>query len=399
LSWLTRAFTRNTDPPPEERSSLVSISDPAAVTFFGATPTWSGQSVNENTALSLSAVWACVTLISGSIASLPLRTIKTNPDGTTERFHSWVDNPAGWHGMTPHEFVETAVMHLCLHGNVYALKVTGERLGQLLWLQLIHPSLVAVAFKNGRKQFTVRLDNGKQVELTENEILHIPGPSTDGLVGLSPITVARNSLGTALAGEQAAAGLFKNGGLMSAIVTMDEQMPEEEAQAIKDGLDRKMAGAGNAGIIGFLNRSAKIVPWSFSPEDAQFLSSRAFQVDEVARWYRVPPHLLGQTEKQTSFGAGLTEQNRGLARYTLIPYTSRIEQRISRLLPEGVDAEFDYSMLVKPSPEDEIDLLVQQVESGILTRNEARKIRNLPPIEGGDVLPTKTATTPQENAA
>lgn len=100
----------------------------------------------------------------------------------------------------------------------------------------------------------------------------------------------------------------------------------------------------------------------------------------------MPPHLLGQTEKQTSFGAGLTEQNRGLARYTLIPYTSRIEQRLSRLLPEGLKAEFDYSALVKPSPEDEITLLIAQVDGSILTVNEARKIRNLPPIEGGDVV-------------
>jgi HK97 family phage portal protein len=390
LSFLTRLL-RAPDPPhepPETRDW--SITDPGVFALFGGAPSLSGVTVSEHTALGLSAVWRCVSLISGSIASLPLRTIRTNADGTTQRAKSWLDNPAGPLDMTPHEFVETAVLHLCLHGNVFALKIFGGA-GQLLGLQLVHPSAVGVELKDGRKRYRVALDNGQSLDLTDRELVHIPAQSTDGIKGLSPITVARNSLGTSIAGERAAARLFSSGALMSAIATVDEELSEEDAKILKEGLDRKVAGEANAGQIALINRKVNIHPWSVSPEDAEFLSSRAFQVDEVARWYGVPPHLLGQTEKQTSFGAGLTEQNRGLARYVLIHHTSRIEQRLSRLLPDGLDAEFDYSMLVKPSPEDEIALLVSQVESGILTRNEARRIRNLPPIEGGDVLVTTPA--------
>jgi HK97 family phage portal protein len=115
--------------------------------------------------------------------------------------------------------------------------------------------------------------------------------------------------------------------------------------------------------------------------DAQFLESRTFSVDEVGRWFGVPPHLLGLTEKATSWGQGIAEQNRGLARYTLQPWTSRIEQRLTRLISDPKRrAEFDYSTFVKPSPEDDANLTIAQVNAGILTLNEGRKRQNLPPL-------------------
>jgi HK97 family phage portal protein len=376
---------RAPDPPFEPEQRSISISDPNVFALFGASPTLAGVSVNEHSALGLSAVYRCVSLISGSIASLPMRTIRTNGDGTTTRSNSWLDNPAGPLDMTPHEFVESAVLHLLLHGNVFALKIVGGA-GQLLGLQIIHPSLVCVEVRDGVKRYRVTLDNGTVREYT-HQIVHIPGPSTDGVLGLSPINVARNSLGTSIAGERSAARLFSTGALMSAIATVDEELSEEDAKAIKEGLDRRVAGEAHAGQIALINRKVSIHPWSVSPEDAEFLSSRAFQVDEVARWYGVPPHLLGQTEKQTSFGAGLTEQNRGLARYTLIPWTSRIEQRFSRLLPDNLEAEFDFTSLIRPSAEDEIKLLIAQVQAGILTVDEARAIRNMPALPAPQQAP------------
>jgi HK97 family phage portal protein len=174
--------------------------------------------------------------------------------------------------------------------------------------------------------------------------------------------------------------MFANGALVSGLVTPEDDLTEDEAKAIKDNLRRKMQGESNAGDIAVINRKLKFTPWSMNATDAQWLESRAFQVEEVARWFGVPPHLLAQTEKQTSWGQGVSEQNRGLARYCLQPWTTRIEEVLSRLLPAGRKTEFDYAAFVKPSLKEEVDLLIAQVQAGLLTVDEARAIRNMPPL-------------------
>ncbi|GFG49452.1 phage portal protein [Mycolicibacterium agri] len=378
MSLLTRLF-RSPDPP-EERS--VSIADPAALSLFGVTPSLAGVSVSDRTAMGLSAVYRCVSLISGSIASLPLRTVVTQPDGTTQRTTSWLDDPAGPHGVTAFEWVEFLMVSLLLHGNAYFLKVFGGA-GQLLALQPLPPQCVGVEVRNGRKLYRVQLESGQSRQLTDAEIVHIPGISLDGVCGVSPITIAKNSLGAAIASERSAARLFSNGLLSSAIVTPEDTLSEEEAAAVKDALSRKIAGEAHAGDVSVINRKLKITPWSVNPADAQFLESRAFAVDEVSRWFGIPPHLLGQTEKQTSFGAGLSEQNRGYAKYTLEPWTRRVEARLTRLLPANRKAEFDFRSLVSPDPETEIRLLIDQVASGLLSLDEARAILNRKPLEKG----------------
>jgi HK97 family phage portal protein len=180
--------------------------------------------------------------------------------------------------------------------------------------------------------------------------------------------------------------MFGNGALISGLVSTEEDVDEDEAKDIKKGLDRKVGGWENAGEVAFVNRKLRFTPWTMSAQDAQFLQSRQFQIEEIARWTGVPPHLLMQTEKQTSWGTGVAEQNRGLGRFTLLGWTMRFEQRLSRLLARPRFAEFDFAGLERPTPEDEIKLLIEQVKAGLLTVNEARKIRNLPPIDGGDVL-------------
>lgn len=355
----------------------MSISDPQVLTLFGMSPSLSGASVTDRSALGLSAVYRCVSLIAGGIASLPLRTVVTN-GGVTERTDSWLDNPGGPDGMTAFEWVEYMLVSLLLHGSFYGLKVFGGA-GQLLWVQPLPPQCVGVEVKSGRKVYTVQLDSGSR-RLTDAEILHIPGLSLDGYTGLSPLTIARDSLGQAISQERSAGRLFKNGLLSSAIVTPEDTLKPEEADEVREFLDRRVAGQDHAGGISVINRKLKITPWSINPVDAQFLESRAFGVDEVSRWFGVPPHLLGQTEKQTSFGAGLSEQNRGYAKYTLEPWTRRIEGRLSRLLPPNRKAEFDFRSLVSPDPETEIKLLLEQIAGGLLSIDEGRQILNRKPL-------------------
>lgn len=400
MNFLPRMF-RAPDPPfePPAEQRSISIADPGAFALFGSSPTLAGVSVTETSALGLSAVYRSVSLIAGTIATLPLRTLQDGPDGTRSRVPSWLDSPGGPTGLTPYEWTETVLAHLLLHGNAYCAHIYGGA-GQVLGLQPIHPSAVSVEqLKDGTKVYRVSMSDGKTQLFDDRSMVHIPALSTDGVKGLSPLTLARQSFATSIAGERSAARLFKDGALMSAIATVDEAMTEEEAKAVKEGLDRKAAGEANAGQIALINRKVSIHPWSVSPVDAQWLESRAFQIEEVARWYGVPPHLLAQTEKQTSWGTGVSEQNRGLARYNLELWTTRIQQRLSRLLPPDRKAEFDYTVFVQPDPETEIKLLLEQVKGGLLTTNEARKIRNLPPTDGGDVLTSATTPTKEPESA
>lgn len=401
-NMLSRWLRRGADDQPsvdetETRSTLTSVADPAVAELLGfGSFNLSGVSVSEQSSLGLSAVYRAVSLVSGAIASLPLRTLRESKD-TTERVSSFLDNPGGPDRQTAFEWKETVLLHLLLHGNAYLAHVFNGA-GALVALEPIHPLAMSVeADPNalGGKLFTVTLNDGTRRTFDANTMTHIPAMSTDGLVGMSPIRVAANSFGTSLAADQAAARMFKNGAMISGLVTPVDDMSEDEAKAVGASFRAKVAGTSNAGEIAVINKKLTFTPWSLSAQDAQFLESRQFQIEEISRWFGVPPHLLSQTDKQTSWGAGVSEQNRGLARYTLEPWTTRIEERLSRLLQKNRKAEFDYTAFVQPDPATEIKLLIDQVNNGLLTLNEARNIRNMPPVEGGDVVRTPLFTGPQ----
>ncbi len=390
MSFLTRWFA---PPPPYEPPETRdwSISDPTITALLGGAPALAGVTVSEQTVLGIPAVKAAVSLIAGSIAALPLHTI-VEKDGVSQRAPSWLDDPGKVVGLTAYEWKETLLAHLLLHGNCFLRHIRGGAM-QLLGLQPIHPSAVSVDVdKQGRKSYKVSLADGTSRTYTDDTMTHIPALSLDGVRGLSPLQVAKNTFGTSIAADRSAARLFGNGALMSAIVTPEDDLTPEQAIEVKGTLDRRMAGGEHAGEIAVINRKLKITPWSLSAEDAQWIQARSFQIEEIARWFQVPPHLLAQTEKQTSWGTGVSEQNRGLARYNLEPWTTRIQERLSWLLDGDRKAEFFYSAFLEPDPETEIRLLIEQVNAGLLTVDEARKVRNLPPI------PKTEAPTEQDTA-
>lgn len=378
----------------EQPKGLISIGDPALFELFSlGSPNYSGVSVGEGSALALSAVYRAVSLISGTVASLPLRTLRDIGEGRRDRMRSVFDNPGGPDGPTSFEWTETVLLHLLLHGNAFLLHVYNAA-GGLAALAPVHPLCVSVEAPRpgderqpvGGKWFVVTNDDGSRDTHDATTMTHVPALCLDGLRGLSPIAVARNSLGTAIAGERAAAKMFSDGALMSGVLTPDEDVDPDEALQIKEAFTRNAMGWENAGGVTVVNRKMKFTAWSMSAEDAQFLQSRQFSVEEIARWFGVPPHMLAQTDKQTSWGTGVQEQNRGLARTVLAPWACRIEQRLSRLLPSPRFVEFDFAGLERGSPEQEIELLIKQCGGPFMTVNEVRAIRNLPPIEGGDVL-------------
>ncbi|WP_433368387.1 phage portal protein [Actinoplanes sp. CA-142083] len=382
-----------------EPKALVSISDPAAAGYFipGGLVDFAGVAVGERSALGLSAFYRAGSLISGTLASLPLRSLREDADGTPQKVASIFDDPDGPDGQTVFEWLETLFLHLFVHGRSYAIKVRTQA-GALVRLPLVHPLCVVPEeptlddYRTGNlplggKWFNLTLDNGDLVRWDANDIWEIPGQTTDGFSCFSLVNLARNSLGTAIAGDRAAAVMFGQGALISGLVTPEDDLEPDEVKKLRRELDTSVSGYENAGKLAIVNRRLNFTPWTMTAVDAQFLQSRQFQIEEISRWTGVPPHLLMQTEKQTSWGTGVEEQNRALGRTVLNPYGTRFEQRASRLLARPRWVEFDFAGLERPSPDREIELLIAQVDAKILTVNEARAIRNLPPLPEPEPAP------------
>lgn len=377
------------------RAALISISDPRLAEYFNyGPPNLSGVAVNEGSALGITAVWRAVSLISATIAQLPMRSIRDTGDGQRQRVKSFLDEPGGPFGLTPFEWKELVLWHLLLHGNAFLAHVYGGA-GQLLALSPLHPLAVTIELPNpgdaeqpvGGKWFCAHLDDGTTQRFDALTMTHIMGPSLDGIRGLSVIAYHRNALGTALAGDRAAAKMFSAGLTVAGLVTPDEDDPDwEDAESVRAEINGALSGNANAGEIAVLNKRLKFQQMTMSAEDAQFIESRQYSIEEIARIYGVPPFELMQTEKQTSWGTGIESQQRGLGRTVLAPWATRIEQRLSRLLASPRFVEFDFAGLERPDPKTEIELLLAEIEGGLLSLNEARAVRNLPPVKGGEII-------------
>lgn len=365
-----------------------SISDPNLASWLGVdlAENHSGVTVNESSALGIPALYRAVALISGTIAQLPLRTLRTGPDGTTTPARSVFDAPGGQYGPTRYEWVETLLLHLLLHGNAYLVhRYNGA--GGLDSLLLAHRSAVrheqppagAEERPVGGQWFHVTWDDGTITRHDARTLTHIPAMTLDGLVGLSILDIARNSLGAAVAGDRAAARMFNKGALMGGIASLDEDSDPDELVDARREINRAASGWENAGGIAVVNRKVTLSPWTMKAVDAQFLQSRQFAVEDIARWTGVPPHLLMQTDKQTSWGTGVAEQNRGLGRFCLSPWTSRIEGRGSRLLSASRRLEFDFHLIERSAPEVEIGLIIDQINAGIIDADEGRAMLNYRP--------------------
>lgn len=387
------------------KAATFSISDPGLAALFGAGPSDAGVEVTEHSVLGVAAVWRAVSLISGSIAGLPLHTMRDIGDGRTQQVTSFLDErPAGpVSDLTPFEWTETLMLHRLLHGNAYLAHIFNGA-GAIIGLLPFHPMAVTPEWERvdgkmtGRKLFNVITEDGKLSTFNDRQMTHVPGLCSDGLRGYSPLWVARNSFGKGIAADRAAARMFSSGGMIAGMATADEDIDDDEAKSIKRDIDRKVAGWENAGQIAFLNRKIKFTPWTMSAKDAQFLESRAFEVEEIARWFGLLPIHLSQTEKQTSWGTGVAEQHRGLAKFTFQPHTTAIEQRVSRALARPRFVQYEYGQMLRPAPEQEIPLVIQMVGAGLMTPNEGRRRLGMDTVDGAgaDELRTGAEFAPAE---
>ena len=360
----------------------MSIGDPALAEFFGVDQRSSaGQRVNETTAFGLTAFYRAVSLLAGTMAALPWKSYKTNSDGERERVSSFLDDPGAVAGLTPYAWRELVYVHLLTWGNWYGEHVRAGA-GQLVGLRPWHPSRVTVEVDrvSGQKTFRAREADGTERLFDATNMLHVMALTTDGIRGMAPLAVLRNAIGAGLAGDEAAARMFEHGAMLGGLITSEEDIGPEDAATIAADVNAKAAGRRNVGRFVFVNRALKLQPWQQTAEDAQFIESRAFQVEEIARATGLPKVLLAEDGAST-WGSGIAELVRGLEKFTFRPWAARVEAPLSTLLEGERFLEIDFAGLLAPSEAEATANMLAEVAAGTMTVDEFRRIKNRPPLE------------------
>jgi HK97 family phage portal protein len=361
----------------------------------------SGKHVTVDSALQIATVWACVRLLAETIATLPLSLYERDGEGHRHpaREHNLYrllhDQPNA--DMTAAEFWEAMVAGMATWGNGYAEKeMSGKR---VIALTPLRPELMTVTRdRNGSLAYRYNETGGKVRELPEDRVFHLKNFSLNGLVGLSPVAQARHTLGMAQATEAAASKLYADGlrgsGVMEAPGTLNATQ-----RADADVWLRRFREAQAAGGIPLVEGGFVYKPISLTPEDAQMLQVMGFSVEEICRWYRVPPFMVGHTEKTTSWGTGLEQQMIGFLTFSLRPYLTKIEQTVKKSLLSAEEraryyAEFNLEGLLRADSAGRAALYATYAQNGIKTRNEMRAMENDPPRPGGDVLTVQSNLLP-----
>lgn len=353
-----------------------------------------GVYVNEETALSNVTVYACIRLLSETLASLPLVVYKRNGKGkiraTEHPLYTLLHNQPNPE-MNSLTLRETLMSHLLTWGNAYA-QIDWEDYTHIKALWPLFPNRVRKTRDPQTKQIIYHYtpsDGSHPVDLPAWRVLHIPGLGFDGLVGYAPITMARNTIGLAQATEEFGSRFFKNGINPSGILEHPSKMSDTAYKNLKESFTNQYAGLGNSNKPIILEEGAKFNKISVSPEDAQFLETRKFQRSEIASFFHVPPHMIGDLERSTN--NNIEQQSLEFVIYTMRPWLVRWEQAINtQLLTEDERsdyfAEFLVEGLLRGSPVTRASFYKELFYLGALSPNDIREKENLDPITdpGGD---------------
>lgn len=353
----------------------------------------SGESVTSESALSLSAVWACINLLAGTQSSLPLEVFRRDRSGqrVLARDHRLYrilhDSPN--YDQTAVDFWEFIAASIELHGNGYAR--IGRNAGAVASLHPIIPDTVrARRLANGDIEYRWS-EEGKGFVATSSEVLHIRGFGGNPLGGLSTLQFARNSFGLARAVDRAAGHTFRNGLRPSGVLTFEKFLTAEQRAVTRNELLEQFMGAANSGKPMVLEGGTKWEQLTISPEDAQMLQSRSFSIEEICRFFGVPPFMIGHTDKISGWGTGLEQQTLGFQKFTLRRRLRRIEQALEKQLltpadrANGVTIEFNLEGLLRGDSAARSAFYQSGLNNGWMTINEVRSLENMPPVAGGDV--------------
>ena len=353
-------------------------------------------STGTSQAMRLSAVFACLRLLSEAVATLPLDTFMRE-GGTRRPYRPRPDYltfapPQG----SRIDYLSQVMLSLLTDGNAYIL-TPRNRLGVPVDLVVLDPTQVTVERKQGKLRYVVQ-----DIELDPRmDVMHIKGMTMPGDVkGLSPIAYARETIDLGLAAQRFGASFFDNGALPSAVIEAPNKMSTGAADRFRETWNANHSGVGNAHRVGVLTEGAKLSKVSIQPNDAQFLETRQFQVPDIARIFGVPPHLIADASNSTSWGSGLAEQNLAFGQFALRPWTERIEDGHTRLLAtHGLTEAFvklNLDALLRASIKDRYETYSIGVENGIDTINECRALEDKPPVPWGDKPVGSDASTPRD---
>lgn len=359
-----------------------------------------GKNVNERSAMQMTAVYSCVRILAEAVAGLPLHLYRYKQDGGKERaidnnlYHLLHDEPNK--EMSSFIFRETLMTHLLLWGNAYAQIIRNGK-GEVVALYPLMPNKMQVdRDENGelyyiytRSSEEAKTMEGVTVYLTPRDVLHIPGLGFDGLVGYSPIAMAKNAIGLAIATEEYGAKFFANGAAPSGVLEHPGMI--KDPSRLRENWNSTFGGSANSGKVAVLEEGMKYTPISISPEQAQFLETRKFQIDEIARIFRVPPHMVGDLEK-SSF-SNIEQQSLEFVKYTLDPWVIRWEQSLSRsLLNEDEKRKYFFKFnlegLLRGDYESRMSGYATARQNGWMSANDIRELENMdkiPAEDGGDL--------------
>lgn len=355
-----------------------------------------GPAVTERTAMSISAVYACVGLIGGALSSLPL-TIYRRAEGANERADHevwWLFNEQPCAAMSAAVMWEFLAWSLLLHGDAIAIiRRFAPMNPRIIAIEPVHPLDVTVVRHEGRLIYTIIVDGVAQV-FDQDDILHIPGLGFNGTRGLSPLRhAARQSMGTALAADEYSARFFSNGARPDYVVSVPGKMDPTAANLFRESWMARYAGVGNSHVPAILSGGGDVKALGLSPEDAQLIQTRQYNASDIARFYGVPPHMVGIVDKTSSWGTGIEQQSIGFVKYTLSRHLVKFEQEINRKVFRRSPvffAEFVTAGLergdYKTRNEGYRIALGRAGEPGWMTVNEVRRLDNLPPLADGDKL-------------
>lgn len=369
--------------------------------FFGGQSS-SGKTVNVDNAMQLSAVWACVRIISTSVAGLPLGVYRREADGGRKDARDFglydVIHNSPNEDMTAFQFWQAMVAAMLLRGNAFAEIL---RIGpRIVALDFLLPSRVDIDVDDdGRIIYWYRPKKGPRRKIERQDMLHIPAFSLDGRVGLSAIRYGADVFGAAMSADDAANGTFKNGLLPAVAFKVDRILKPEQREEFRDYV-KQVSGALNAGRSPVLEQGITPESIGINPVDAQLLESRAYSIEEVCRWFGVPPWMVGKTDSGSNWGTGLEQQMIAFLTFSISSITNQIQQCVNKRLLTPVErqtyyAEYSLEAFLKADSAGRSAWYSQMTQNGIMTRDECRVKENLPRHGGNaDVLTVQTNLTP-----
>lgn len=365
---------------------------------------YTGRRVTTLRAMQMSAVFGCVRVLSESVGMLPCglfeRTDKGKFPAAKERLFTLLSiKPNGF--MTPQEFWELVMVCLCLRGNFYAYKV--KAFGEVVELLPLNPDSVEPKLnERWEPVYQVTFPDGSTDALTQDDIWHVRIFTLDGLKGLNPVAFARHAIALGLATEEHGSRLFGNGAVTSGVLQTDSALSDEAFNRLKSEFEEEHQGLGNSHKPLILEQGLKWQNISLNAEDAQFLETRKFQLEEICRIFRVPMHLVQNTDRATF--NNIENLGIGFINYSLVPYLTRIEQRINIGLVKAsrhgvLYAKFNVGALLRGDMKSRFEAYAIGINWGMYSPNDCLELEDRNPRPGGDIYltPMNMTTNPTDN--